>query len=526
VTAEALAAWHGGVAAEPGRGTADIWSFSGLSGSFDIEYEYDGDNLYILHWVTKDLTSDLAQDTYDSFAVGLSIGLAVAGIGEGDRVDWDEHLSFGDESSVQLLQVDGEPGGHILRFRDGEYTFQLLVGGAYTTEPAELEDLVRPKIEAMYRIPLGDDTDTPPTPVAATNSFWSRQRAGANLFNRTPTPERFAAAGELGLDFVRLAPNKWPAARREFLVGDADGFEGIPAEDLERLRAALDQAHEAGLSVVLTTLTLPGSRWRQHNDGRADRRLWTDLIWHRQSAELWAELARALRDHPAVAAYNPLNEPFPEVHREEGETAQRYFQRVRGTAADLDRLYAALVGAIRGEDPSTAIILDAGEYASPAALSRLAPIDDDGVLYAFHLYEPWEHTTWRVNRGRTAYGGPQWNRQTLATAVQPVLAWQREHGIPAGRIVMGELGCDRRVPNAEGYLRDATGLANEHGWHWAFYSFREDSWDGMDYELGSEPLPSDLVTARDRGEEVVVPRRPNPIFGALREAVDAVRRAE
>ena len=80
------------------------------------------------------------------------------------------------------------------------------------------------------------------------------------------------------------------------------------------------------------------------------------------------------------------------------------------------------------------------------------------------------------------YGSEAWNRATLEAAVAPVDAWQKRHGLPATRVVLAEFGCDRRVPGAVGYLRDAVAIANARGWHWAFYGFREDGWDGMDYE--------------------------------------------
>ena len=46
---------------------------------------------------------------------------------------------------------------------------------------------------------------------------------------------------------------------------------------------------------------------------------------------------------------------------------------------------------------------------------------------------------------------------------------------------------NRRNEGADRYLEDALALFTEQGWHWAFYSFREDDWDGMDYELGAAP---------------------------------------
>ncbi len=88
---------------------------------------------------------------------------------------------------------------------------------------------------------------------------------------------------------------------------------------------------------------------------------------------------------------------------------------------------------------------------------------------------------------------------------------------------MAEFGCDRRVPGADAYLGDTIALAQEQGWHWAFYAFREDEWDGMDYELGTEPLPWRIREARDQGQPVVLPRQPNPLFQVLVDGIATQR---
>ena len=150
----------------------------------------------------------------------------------------------------------------------------------------------------------------PATPVDI--SFWDQQRKGANFFNAVPSRERIEAAGEAGIEFIRLVPNKWKSTRPDFLLGDAGEFRALVEQDLSRVRQFLDDANEAGLKVVLSTLNLPGSRWRQQNGGKDDLRLWQDAKYAPQAAEFWRQLAARLKRHPALAAYNLLNEPHPE----------------------------------------------------------------------------------------------------------------------------------------------------------------------------------------------------------------------
>ena len=55
--------------------------------------------------------------------------------------------------------------------------------------------------------------------------------------------------------------------------------------------------------------------------------------------------------------------------------------------------------------------------------------------------------------------------------------------------MVGEFGVFRDAPGAAQYLTDVIEIFDEYSWHWAFYSFREDNWARMDYELGSKKAP-------------------------------------
>lgn len=178
-------------------------------------------------------------------------------------------------------------------------------------------------------------------------------------------------------------------------------------------------------------LSLPGARWRQLNGDRDDGRLWRDEKYQGQAAAFWTQLARALRGHPALVAYNPLNEPHPEREFRFEEPDEKFVvwrRRTTGTAADLNRFNRRVVAAIRRVDRDTPILLD--------------------------------YTTFRVNGGRYAYPdrmsarepGRRWNAGALRDRISPVVRWSREKGIPPGRIVASECGADNplwRISAAE-----------------------------------------------------------------------------
>ncbi|MEW5701809.1 MAG: hypothetical protein AB1792_06230 [Candidatus Zixiibacteriota bacterium] len=69
-------------------------------------------------------------------------------------------------------------------------------------------------------------------------------------------------------------------------------------------------------------------------------------------------------------------------------------------------------------------------------------------------------------------------------------------------------------------MHDVIQVLQSHGWHWAFYSFREDTWDGMDYELGTQPLGAAYWSAVERGETPVLPRRDNPLWTVIKQALE------
>ena len=371
-------------------------------------------------------------------------------------------------------------------------------------------------------------------------SFWNTPRRGANFFNETETRERIRAAREAGIEWIRLVPDKWKGAGRDFLLGNADDFEGLVPDDLRRLREVLGWAEGEGVPVVLGMLNLPGCRWVQHNDGKQDYRLWRDARYQEQAAAFWKELAASLKGHPALVAFNPLNEPHPAradgLDDADAPGFAAWLESHRGTPSDLDAFYTRIVRAIREVDPDTPILVEGYGHGTVAGLTFLSPVDDPAILYSFHFYDPWQYTARKANKGRYAYpdrmpeswDGPAvpWEEGALARRMDPVQLWAERRGIPAERIVAAEFGCDRQAEGAREYLSDIVATLNSRGWHWAFYSFREDAWDRMDYEVGTRPLGAAYWEAVERGESPPRPWRDNLLWQVLQEGLRAGRRVE
>lgn len=374
----------------------------------------------------------------------------------------------------------------------------------------------------------------PPALAADLMGFWSTPRHGGNSFNRLPPDQAyFDALRGYGATWVRLSYDKWQPAQRDFLLGSADHYRGLAETDLKTLRETLDRAHEAGLKVVIAPLSLPGMRWSQNNQGQFDDRLWQDKQYWAQAADFWRDLARELKGHPAIAAYNLINEPAPEREGGLAEHAperhmQQWYAREKGGTRDLPGFYRQLLLAIREVDTLMPVMLDAGWYAAADALSYWPePLKDQRVLYSIHMYEPYAATS-APNMARKkpyAYPGPvpfagqtwHWDGKRVEQYLEQPLAWMAANNVPRERLVVGEFGCMRRLPGCRQYLEDVLSVLDRNQLHWAFYSFREDSWDGMDYELGSAKVPWRYWQAIDNGA-------PDPLARSATEAFEPIRR--
>lgn len=364
--------------------------------------------------------------------------------------------------------------------------------------------------------------------------FWDEQRKGTNWFNSAPTREWLVTAKEAGVEVVRLAPNNWKSQQRDFLIGNADRYEGIVEPDFQKLKEVLDQANALGLKVVITTLSLPGARYRQANGDKPDFRLWRDEQYLPQAALFWKQLAQRLKNHPAIVGYNILNEPVPEratgLRDPRTQDLMAWHAKVTNTSADLNRFNSVVVAAIREVDTDTPVVIDCGWWATAYAIRYLKPLRDNKVLYSVHMYEPYSYTNKKTNNGRFSYPGKavietgaegetkeiDLNSAELEKMLSHVVDWQKAHGIKSNRIFVGEFGCNRTVAGAENYLADLIKIFNRNNWHWAFFTFRPDSWDGMDYELGTKPPGWAYWQAIERGEIPQLKRVDNSLWNVIK----------
>lgn len=375
---------------------------------------------------------------------------------------------------------------------------------------------------------------TTATQAADLIHFWDTPQHGGNSFNRLPPDDTyFTSLKGYGATWVRLSWDKWEPQGRDFLIGDVDNYQQISPVDLATLKQVLARADKAGLKVVITPLSLPWMRWSQNNGGAFDDRLWQDKKHWETAARFWRDLALALKDQPGIAAYNLINEPAPEKMGGIGEQAsaaelRAWYQHQQGGTRDLPAFYNQLIAAIREVDSTTPVMVDGGWYGSARGFSGWpVALKDSRVLYSFHMYEPYDFTSVPNARrkkpfiypGEVSFGGKmtQWNADAVATWMSAPYTWAQQHAVPANRVVAGEFGCVRSLQGCTQYLEDVLQVLDKRQAHWAFYSFREDAWDGMDYELGSKKVPWAYWQAMEKNQPDPVARQATPEFEPIRK---------
>ncbi len=97
----------------------------------------------------------------------------------------------------------------------------------------------------------------------------------------------------------------------------------------------------------------------------------------------WKEVARRVGNNPCVLGYDIMNEPFGgEIPNDDGEFENVY----------LKPFYQEAISSIREVDP------DAIGFIEPAIVdlyaSRLSPFEEDGLVYAAHLYRSFSWRAW------------------------------------------------------------------------------------------------------------------------------------
>lgn len=118
-----------------------------IDGSYDLDYEYSDDTLYVNCSIAVEKT---VSDASSSF-VGLWAGTKI-GISFDSEIQFEEHsqwFRWGDQSRFAMLKMNGQTIGHMLITRKGTRVFYLVFSGLYFDDPGAFGEFVNPTLSRL-----------------------------------------------------------------------------------------------------------------------------------------------------------------------------------------------------------------------------------------------------------------------------------------------------------------------------------------------------------------------------------------
>lgn len=319
--------------------------------------------------------------------------------------------------------------------------------------------------------------ERPPIPVAAPPAYKGHTlpRLRGVMSPHRFSAQDFADLGSWGANCIRwqLTNRQWGQSGTD---RDLDAYDHWLDGKLDDLALALDAARDNGLKVVIDLHSPPGGRLP---DGTL--RMVLEQKYQDHFVAVWERIARRFKGHPALWAYDLINEPLQNQPSPEG-------------VADWLGIQVLAARAVRAIDPDTTILINADRWSAPDAFAYMTPVDVPNVVYQVHMYWPGQFTHQGVNNPWGVKGaadtvtypgqldGQAFDLEALRRQLAPVREFQLAYNV---HIYVGEFGAVRWAPGADRYLDDLISLFEEYEWDWTYHAFRE--WPGWSVEHADLP---------------------------------------
>ena len=333
------------------------------------------------------------------------------------------------------------------------------------------------------------------------HEVWQEGFGGVNMSAEPATELDFTAAAAYGIRIIRIGA-VCDAKDLAFLIDpQASTAEEDKAHFLQavpRLRSIICKAAEKGLKVIITMTDLPGGMFHSHSKESCSLSFWESSYSRTRAAKFWGLIAESLADLSTnIMGYDVINEPYTQEDQDVCFFEDMPFVH----ANELNQFYMDVLKEIRVHDSKTVVIVKSTWFSSPRTIDILQPLPDPNVVYGFHMYAPHHLTLHRQFNTQTGtYPGhiPRWPNcaypEVDAVEITPdylhqllektVHSWQVKHGVPSNQILVAEFGICREVQGAQQYLDDLVSIFQCFKWSWLLFSFRDEEWDALDYELG------------------------------------------
>jgi len=192
--------------------------------------------------------------------------------------------------------------------------------------------------------------------------------------------------------------------------------------------------------------------WTFEKDNPADSKKklgpWSSPEMNREFLAMWTDLMGRLKDEPYLAAWEPLNEP----HDVEAARAAAW--------------YKELLPQLRKIDPLRPIVVEGANWSHAEDLNDAFIMDDPNIIYAFHMYYPYDYTT-DIKSPPLVYPG-QWGKAYLEKMIAPAATFRDQHHVP---VWCGEWGTKTEAPGYGLWLRDVFDILERDKFDWCIWSW-------------------------------------------------------
>ncbi|NDL57464.1 glycoside hydrolase family 5 protein [Phytoactinopolyspora mesophila] len=263
----------------------------------------------------------------------------------------------------------------------------------------------------------------------------------------------------LGVNCLRV-----PFNYRHFEDDDAPFV--LREDGFRLLDRVIDICARHGIYTILDLHAAPGGQnhhW--HSDNPTHHAFfWVHRHFQDRVVYLWEALAERYRDNPAVAGYNPLNEPADES----GEV--------------IGPFYTRLEQAIRAVDPRHVLFLDGNKYSSDFSVFD-EPVSN--AVYTAHDYALPGIARTSEYPGTTR--GEYFDRGVVEQTFLRRTEYMRRTGTPIWVGEFGPIYTGDPVRDASCYqlLRDQLSIYAAHGASWSLWTYKDVGRQGLAY------LPAD-----------------------------------
>ena len=175
---------------------------------------------------------------------------------------------------------------------------------------------------------------------------------------------------------------------------------------------------------------------------------WSTPEMGQEYLALWTDLIGRLKNDTYVGAWEPLNEPHDTP------------------PAIVSAWYRELLPKLRAIDPLRPIVVEGANYSHPEDLTDEFKMDDPNIIYAVHMYYPYNYTT-DLQKPPIMYPG-KWGKQDLVKWMEPAKQFREKYHVP---VWCGEWGCETAAPGYQNWLRDICSILEADKFDWCVWAW-------------------------------------------------------